>query len=153
MTLQLNLRVRFFLIAALLFLVFAVPAWLAIRSLVDGVMEQWVVRYAEQQARYDRTRVLRPIVREISLARQLASSAATIDFAHDPSNAALEARAIADMENLRLSFSDQSYFVALLRNGRYYHNNRAGEFAGQQHRYTLDPNAPKDSWFYVLAAV
>lgn len=106
------------------------------------------MRYAEQQARYDRTRILRPILREVSLARQLASSVSIIDFARDPDNAALEARAIADMENLRLSFSDQSYFVALLRNGRYYHNNRAGEFTSHPYRYTLDPDAPKDSWFY-----
>jgi len=145
---QLNLRVRFLLIAALLFLAFAAPAWLAVRSLVDQVTRQWTVRYAEQQIRYDSTRFLRPILREIDLARQLARSAAIIDFAHDPGNAALEARAIADMENMRISFSDQSYFVALLQTGRYYHNNRTGDFTGKQYRYTLDPGEGKDSWFY-----
>lgn len=145
---QLNLRVRFLLIAALLFLAFAAPAWLAVRSLVDEVTQQWTVRYAEQQIRYDRTRFLRPILREIDLARQLARSAAIIDFAQDPGNAALEALAVADMENLRTSFNDQSYFVALLQSGRYYHNNRGGEFTGRQYRYTLDPKEGKDSWFY-----
>lgn len=145
---ELNLRVRFVLIASLLFLAFAAPAWFAVRSLVDQVTQQWVIRYAEQQIRYDRTRVLRPILREIELARQLAGSSAIIDFAHDPGNAALEVRAIADMENLRTSFSDQSYFVALLPNGRYFHNNRAGDFTGKQYRYTLDPREDKDSWFY-----
>ena len=148
MVTQLNLRVRFLLIAALLFVAFAAPAWLAVRSLVDEVTQQWTVRYAEQQIRYDRTRFLRPIEREIELARQLAKSAAIVDFARDPANALLEARAIADMENLRLSFNDQSYFVAFLQSGRYYHNNRESEFAGKQYRYTLRPDESKDSWFY-----
>ena len=148
MATQLNLRVRFLLIATLLFLAFAAPAWLAVRSLVDQVVEQWAVRYAEQQIRYDRTRVLLPILREIAVARLLAGSSPLIDFARDPNNAALEARAIADMESHRIGFSDQSYFVALLPTGRYYHNNHAGEFTGEQYRYTLDPRQAKDSWFY-----
>lgn len=132
----------------MLFAAFSVPTWLAVRSLVDDIMAQWTVRYVEQQVRYDKIRVMRPIVREITVARQLASSAAIIDFARDPGNATLQARAIGDMETLRYSFSDQSYFVVLLNGGQYFHNNRQGEYTGRQFRYTVRPDAPKDSWFY-----
>ena len=52
------------------------------------------------------------------------------------------------MEAFRLNFSDRNFFVALLGNGRYYYNNAANEYAGRQHRYTLDPAKPEDRWFY-----
>ncbi len=145
---QLNLRLRFFLIATLLFLAFAAPAWLAVQSLVDQIMEQWAVRYAEQQTRYDKSRILQPILREISLARKLATSKPIIDFSRNPGNRQFEQRAIAEMENYRTAFSDQSYFVALSDSGRYYHNNREDDFSQKQYRYDLDPMSIKDSWFY-----
>ena len=52
------------------------------------------------------------------------------------------------MENYRLNFHDNSYFVALLASGDYYHNNAENEYAGAQYRYTLNPDRPADSWFY-----
>lgn len=145
-----NLRPRFILFTALLFLVFALPTWLAVRSLADGIVQQWAMRYAEKQVRYDKSRTLQPILREVALSRQLAQSQYIREWAHQPDNPELTRRAIAEMESFRLNFQDRSYFVALLKNGRYYHNNASNEFAGKQLRYVLDPGAAKDAWFYDL---
>ena len=145
-----RLRPQFHLLTILFFILSAVPVWLAVRALAENILEQWAERYAERLVLYDKGRMLQPILRELALSRQLAASAQIRDWAKKPDNAELRAQAIGEMESFRLNFHDQSYFVALLSNGQYYHNNRANEFANRQYRYDLDPKASKDAWFYDL---
>jgi diguanylate cyclase (GGDEF)-like protein len=143
-----NLKPRFFLITALLFIASAAAAWYASRQLVENIVAQWAVRYAEKQVLYDKSRLLQPIVREIALSRQFANSREILDWARNPDDPALFRRAIAEMENFRLNFADRSYFFALLESGRYFHNNAANAFADKQYRYTLTPGKTEDRWFY-----
>lgn len=145
-----NLRPRFLLLMALFFVVIAVPSWFAVRSIAETIVEQWAVRYADIQVRYDKSRTLQPILREVALSRQLANSLTLRRWAADPDNPLLEQQALAEVENFRQSFIDKSYFVALLKNGHYYHNNASNEYAGKEYRYTLDPKAAKDAWFFDL---
>lgn len=145
-----NLKPRFLLLTILLFIVSAIPLWFAVRTLAEGIVEQWAVRYAEKQVLYDKSRALQPILREVALSRQMASSRALREWARQPDDADLTARALGEMESYRQNFADHSYFVALLGNGRYYHNNAANEFKGREFRYVLDPKAEKDAWFYDL---
>ena len=143
-----NLKPRFLLVTALLVIVSAAAAWYASRLLAEGIVEEWAMRYAEKQVLYDKSRLLQPIVREIALSRQFANSSAIRDWAKQPEDPALYQRALSEMENYRLNFSDQSYFVALLQSGRYFHNNAKNEFAGKQYRYTLSEKKPDDQWFF-----
>ncbi len=143
-----NLKPRFFLITALLVFASATAAWYASRQLVENIVAQWAVRYAEKQVLYDKSRLLQPIVREIALSRQFANSHEILDWARNPDDPVLTRRAIAEMENFRLNFTDRSYFFALLESGRYFHNNAANAFAGKQYRYTLSPGKAADRWFY-----
>lgn len=145
-----RLRPQFHLLTILFFILSAVPVWLAVRALAENILEQWAERYAERLVLYDKGRMLQPILRELALSRQLAASPQIRDWAKKPDNAELRAQAIGEMESFRLNFHDQSYFVALLSNGQYYHNNRANEFANRQYRYDLDPKSSKDAWFYDL---
>lgn len=143
-----NLKPRFLLLTALLVITSAIAGWFASRQLAEGIVEQWAVLYAEKQVLYDKSRLLQPIVREIALSRQFVSSKAILDWARNPDNPVLARLALAEMENFRPNFADQSYFIALLASGRYYHNNAKDEFAGRQYRYTLSPDKPQDRWFY-----
>lgn len=145
-----NLKPRFLLLTVLLFVVTAIPLWFAVRTLAESIVEQWAVRYAEKQVLYDKSRTLQPILREVALARQLANSQYIRAWARQPEDAELTRNAIGDMESYRKNFADQSYFVGLLGNGRYYHNNAANEFGGREFRYVLKPEAKKDAWFYDL---
>ncbi|WP_153109559.1 GGDEF domain-containing protein [Propionivibrio limicola] len=145
-----NLRPRFHLLTIVFFIIFAIPSWLAVRALAEGIMEQWAVRYAEKQVLYDKGRTLQPILREVALSRQLASSQPIREWAHKPENKDFARRAVAEMEGFRKNFQDHSYFVALLKNGHYFHNNAANEFAGEEFRYVMDPRNKKDAWFYDL---
>lgn len=147
---RVNLRPRFLLLSLLFFLVVAIPSWWALRTLADSITAQWAVRFAEKQALYDKSRTLQPILREVALSRQLAQSRTLREWAQQPQDAALKAAALEELESYRLNFQDRSYFVALLKNGHYYHNNAANEFAGREFRYVLDPKAAKDVWFFDL---
>lgn len=143
-----NLKPRIFWLTSVLVVVSAVAAWWMARQQAIGIVEQWAVRYAENQVLYDKSRMLQPILREIALARQLASSHQVRAWAREPENAALAKSALTELENFRLNFSDQSYFLALRQSGRYYHNNASNEFSGREYRYTLDAKKPADQWFY-----
>ncbi len=147
-----NLKPRFMLLAASLFIVSAVCVSLLVRQLSIQIIEQWAVRYAEKQVLYDKARMVQPILREIALSFQLANSSLIKEWAQTPNDPVLKRRAINEMETFRLNFADHSYFVALLSNGDYYHNNAANEFAGQQYRYTLHADKPSDRWFYDIIA-
>ncbi len=143
-----NLRLRFFLITTALILLAGLAAWVPVHQLAENLIEQWAVRYAEKQVLYDKVRTLQPILREVTLARQFAHSRQIKAWARNPDDAELTRRAIGEMENFRRTFSDRSYFVALLGSGRYYHNNAANEYAGKQYRYDLSPDKASDKWFY-----
>lgn len=143
-----NLKPRIFWLTSVLVVVSALAAWWMARQQAIGIVEQWAVRYAENQVLYDKSRMLQPILREIALARQLANSSQIRAWARAPEAPHLAKEALAELESFRLNFSDQSYFLALRQSGRYYHNNAANEFAGREYRYTLDSKKPADQWFY-----
>lgn len=145
-----NLKLRILLLTSLIFVVSALAAGLAGRALIENIIAEWGVRFADQQVRYHKSKALQPILREVALARQLARSDAVRNWAADPENDALHRAAIRKLESFRQNFQDRSYFVTLVANGQYYYNNAANEFAGRELRYTLDPALDKDQWFYTL---
>lgn len=149
-TRSMNLKPRFLFLTILLFIASALPAWLAVRTLAEGIVEQWAVRYAEKQVLYDKSRALQPILREVALSRQMANSQYIREWARNPNDAERARRATAEMETFRQNFADHSYFAALLQNGHYFHNNADNEYAGKEFRYVLNQSQKKDAWFYDL---
>lgn len=145
-----SLKTRILGLATVLILVASVATWAAYRALSEDIIERWGQQVAEIQVRYDSARLLQSLEREIGLARQMADSSALIQWAQSPDDPTLEREAIRQMESFRANFRDNSYFVALRENGRYYFNNADNEFAGNQFRYRLDPQKPDDAWFYQL---
>lgn len=145
-----SLQPRFLLLTVLFFVTLATPSWWVVRSIAEGIVEQWAVRYAEKQVLYDTSRTLQPILREVALSRQLAASQPLRDWARQPHDAQTEQRALSELESFRQNFQDKSYFVGLRKTRQYFHNNAANEFAGRELRYLLNPKDPKDAWFFDL---
>lgn len=140
-----NLKTRLLGFAALLVLLSSVASWLVFQHIAEGIIEHWGRQMAETQVRYDSARLLRPLEREIALARQMADSHALLQRAGNSADPQLKARALAEMESFRRNFRDQSFFVALLTSREYYHNNAKNEYAGKELRYLLDPFKPADA--------
>ncbi|KAA1172766.1 diguanylate cyclase [Marinobacter salinexigens] len=145
-----SLKTRIIGLAATLMIVASLASWLAYQALSEDIIERWGQQVAEIQVRYDSARLLQSLEREIGLAKQMANSQALISWAQTPDNDTLAAEAIRQMESFRDNFRDNSYFVALRKNGHYYYNNAANEFADNQFRYVLEPDNPDNAWFYQL---
>lgn len=79
-----NLKPRFLLLTLVLALVSSMAVWWSVRALAEGIVAQWVVRYAEKQVLYDKSRTLQSILREVALSRQLASSLNLRELARHP---------------------------------------------------------------------
>ena len=145
-----SLKTRILLLAATLVLLSSVASLFAYRELSQTIIERWGTQVAEIQVRYDSARLLQSLEREIGLARQMSESTTLINWAKNPDDRFLRAGAIREMESFRGNFRDNSYFVALRKNGHYYYNNDDNEFAGNQFRYVLDSGDPDDAWFFQL---
>jgi len=144
----LNLKTRLSLLAVVLILASAVSVWVAVQALAEQIITEWALRYVEKQVLYDKERVLQPLLREIVLARQMASSPVLIEWLENPDDILAEARGLMELERYRESFTDGNYFLGIRRNGAYYYNNAENEFAGDQMRYRLSPYEPADRWFH-----
>ena len=145
-----SLGARLILIAVSLVLVAALITWQFFERIISDVIEQWGTQVAEVQVHYDSARLLRPLEREIALARQMADSPVIQDLAHIPDNDNLFQNALAEMERFRGNFGANNYFIAYAHNGAYYYNNADNEFADQRLRYYLSEDDPDDAWFYRL---
>ncbi|MBA4383052.1 MAG: GGDEF domain-containing protein, partial [Sideroxydans sp.] len=143
-----KLNTRFLLLRGVIFLVFAVFCVLVFNSMVATINEQWGKQFAHRQVLFDKYRTLSPLIREIKLARQMASEPALLKMALNEGDAAARQRAINVMERYRIDFRDHSYFAAFSRSGKYYFNDAANKYVGRQYRYTLSPNKKDDKWFY-----
>lgn len=145
-----SLKTRFQLLIAALLLITSAATWTVFERIAEGIVEQWGLRVAEIQVRYDSARLLKPLEREIALAMQMADSTVLRRWSRAPDDAELEAAARDEMESFRRNFRDQNYFVALRQSGAYYHNNADNQYIDQPFRYHLNPQKPEDAWFYLL---
>lgn len=147
-----KLKARFSLLALALMLASGLAVWVSVQALAERIITEWAQRYVEKQVRYDKQRVLQPLLREVVLARQLASSPLLLEWLQNPDDILLEYRALGELERYRNAFRDGNYFLGIAGNGRYYYNNAENEYGNEQLRYVLYPHAPADRWFYDVMA-
>lgn len=145
-----DLKPRFMLLTTFVFIITAIGVSMSALTFAEDIIEQWASRFVVRQALYDKNRTLQPILRELAISRQLASSSIIIDWASNPDDPITTQKALKELESYRLNFRDQNYFVALLNNGHYYHNNATNQYQNNEFRYILDPDKEADSWFYQI---
>jgi len=145
------LRVLLFVLLG--FAVVAGPAYVAFNWVVNSTVIQLGTLFAEKQVLYDRHRGLQALVREVSLAETLAGSQAIRDWALDEHDAEKRQRGIAELEHFRQSFADRSYFFVIDRSGNYYFNDAANAYAGEQRRYAVAADNPRDAWYFSTKAL
>ncbi len=143
-----NLKARLSFLALVLILASASAVWVAVQTLAERIISEWAQRYVEKQVLYDKERVLQPLLREIVLARQLASSPVVLDWLQQPDDIVQEYQALRELERYRQAFRNGNYFLAVAANGHYYYNNAENEFGSDQLRYILNRREPGDRWFY-----
>ncbi|MDO8358789.1 MAG: diguanylate cyclase [Devosia sp.] len=148
-----SLRTRVLLVTLLGFLAVAVPAYWGFTTLVNSTVVRLGTLFAEKQILFDRYRGLGALMQEVALAETLTRSPVVRDWARDETDPAKQARAIAELEQYRSSFSDHSYFFVINASGKYYYNDAANAHAGSQYSHTLSRDNPRDGWYYTTAAM
>lgn len=148
---KLSLRVLFFVILG--FVAVALPSYFAFNWIAGQTVIQLGTLFAEKQVLYDRHRGLGALTREVSLAETLAGSQAIRDWALDENNEQTRRRGIAELEHFRQNFADRSYFFVIDKSGNYYFNDAANAYAGNQLRYAVDAENPRDAWYFTTRAL
>jgi len=118
--------------------------------MAESIISDWIESYAEKQIRYEKVRTLAPLLEEVTLSKEFSLIASLREWIESPDNKALEEKAFQDAERFRLRFSDQSYFIALAKSGRYYYSEPKAALGNDFYRYTLNSETDSDSWFYML---
>jgi len=92
-------------------------------------------------------------MREVALAEALAGSQAIRDWSRNEDDPVLMRRGIAELEHYRQNFADGSYFFVIDGSGNYYFNDAANSYAGDQRRYAVTPENPRDFWYFSTKAL
>jgi len=143
-----SLRFKFLIALTLVFSISLIGVSWVLRNIFEENTLVQGKQLAQKQVLYDMTRSLQPLLREITLAKKLASSPAVLSWANDVSNPNKEQIAHAELESFRLAFADKSYFVGVKSSGGYYYNNRENGYEGRLYRYTLSVDNPQNQWFF-----
>lgn len=142
---------RNFLLLILTFMaLIAAVGFFAFKQVTDLVVDRWGQRLVENQVRYNSSRLLQPLDREIALARQMARSPTLIQWAENPEDEELRQEAMKELESFRLNYHSKNYFIALTETLDYYHNDASGNYTGNELRYKLRASRPADAWFFRL---
>lgn len=147
-----SLRFRVLVLTVAVFAAVAIPAGIAFVHIVNSTIVKLGTLFAEKQILFDRYRGLEALTREVGLAETLARSPAIMAWARDEEDAGIRRRGLEELEHYRLAFRDRSYFFVINASGNYYFNDAADTYAGEQHRYTLTPDNPRDGWYYTTLA-
>ncbi|GAA6132511.1 biofilm regulation protein phosphatase SiaA [Halopseudomonas sabulinigri] len=123
------------------------PAGLIGWSLLSGIHEHFGEAYARNATLLSREKIRAPISRELALSLRLANSEVTLQWLKDPQNPERKDLFFREAERYRQDFRDHAYFIGMLSNMGYYFNGN-DEPLSREPRYTLNPDAPADSWFF-----
>jgi diguanylate cyclase (GGDEF)-like protein len=148
-----SLRIRLLILVIVGAVAVAAPAYMAFNWIVASTIVQLGTLFAEKQVLYDRHRGLDALMREVALSETLAGSQAIRDWATNEDDPVLKARGIAELEHFRQSFADGSYFFVINESGHYYFNDAANAYAGNQYRYTVSADNPRDAWYFSTVAM
>ncbi len=147
---SMSIKLRFLISTAIIILITCLLSWHSMRSMAEDIISNWIERYAEKQIRYEKVRTLSPLLEEVSLSREFSLLDSLRQWVEHPDDEVLKVKAFEEAERFRLRFSDQSYFIALAKSGRYYYGESNLQASDDRYRYTLYPDKESDAWFYAL---
>lgn len=143
-----SIRTRFLLLFGAIFLLGGVISYRFVVWYSDDIVTALGSRLVERNTLYGKSQIQRILTREVTLAQKMASSPVLKQWIAKESDAERRAQAVAELEDFRHIFRNQSYFFAIARSGNYYYNDEKGGHDTLKPRYTLSESIQKDGWFY-----
>src|SRR3569623_1970690 len=148
-----TLRTNILLLLLSGFFAVAVPAYWGFTTVVNSTVTQLGKLFAEKQILFDRSRGMGALMQEVVLAESLTRSPIIADWARDETNPDKKARALAVLEQYRLSFADHSYFFINNASGNYYYNDAQNSHAADPYSFTVRRGNPSDDWYFATIAL
>lgn len=143
-----RLQTKLLLFISALILIVTSILWFYSSLFIQSVNEEWALKFVKKQIIFDKHRTLLPILREISIAKEMIHDKDIIALARDDGDALIRQKGIKALEEYRQKFSDRSYFAAFKSSGHYYYNDALNHFQDNPLRYILSSTNPADSWFF-----
>lgn len=143
-----SLRIRFIAAIVLLYLCIAFFSFVAFRFAADSIVRHLGTQFAVKQALLEKSRVHASIQQDLSLSLMLSSSPFLQQWIARENESELKKIALAETENFRRSFSDNSVFLAVHKSGNYYFSDGKGSADLDKPRYILRPDNPNDAWYF-----
>lgn len=143
-----KLKTKFLILLIVVFATTIVASYVVFDVLKNDIISGLGSQFTERQVRYNRARILQPLLRELALARKLADSHLLKRWALNEEDPTLRSEALKELEGYRRFFSDRSFFFVHGETLRYYYNDRENNYAGKEFQYKLNPNDPEDRWYF-----
>ncbi len=147
-----KLERKFLLLVTGIFVFSSLIGWLVFKNMTSEINRDWSRQFVERQILFDKYRTFSPLIKEVALARKMAAEPALVHMALHEDDPEARRNGLAEMERYRIRFSDHTFFAAFALSGHYYFNNAAGQFSGDELRYTLSQDNPGDGWFFATIA-
>lgn len=145
-----RLRTRFTFVILALFIATGILSLAVVNHITAEILDSLACRFASRQALLDRERILAPIMTEVTLARQLASSPLLRDWARNENEQYLKHLALAELDSYRKSFRDGSWFYIIDSSKNYYFNDKNDSYRGKELTQTLEESRASDAWYFGL---
>lgn len=143
-----TLRSRFLILFGIIFLFGGAAGYSFFVWYNDELVRTLGSRFAERNALYEKSKLLRVLVREITLAQKMASSPVLRNWVLDEKDRRARAQAVSEMEDFRRLFRSRSTFLVIAGSGNYYYSDDSGKHDPYVPSYTLSESIQKDGWFY-----
>ncbi len=101
-----NLKFKVLLMFTIVFLLVVIGAIFTFQIVLDDLIIKLGSRFAEKQVLYDKERSLNPLLKEIYIAKKLASSKIVINWAKDENNRKYKKLGIRELEKFKNIFSN-----------------------------------------------
>ena len=135
------------IVISIVFLISALITLTVFFNVISRITNNLALRVATKQALLDKNKILAVIDREVVLSQKMADEAVLKDWALDGNDRFSQRKAIRQLESYRRLFRDNSYFLVMNSNLRYYTANRSTP-PGRPMMVILNPENPADRWYF-----
>lgn len=146
-----GLRAKSMLALLLACILALLPAGLIGWQVLEGVRAHFGEAYARNFTQLNSQNILAPVSRDLALARRLADSVLSRQWLMEEGDTDKRELFFAEAEGYRKDFSNNNYFLISAQSRHYYQNDDENPHSDQP-RYSLDPDADNDRWFFNIMA-
>lgn len=141
-------RLKLLLLIVMSSATFVAAAYTVSKQVIDEIVADLLWKYAQVSARYDAETLLRPIIQEVELIKQLSTHPNITSWGFHSDDDVYRSVAEDTLEHYRWQLKSKNFFIALDQNLAYHFNDVKTVRSETFFRHYLDPAAVYDTWYF-----